>query len=283
MKSQNINKMADTKKVKIETIDGKTIEELEMEMYPEEMQQKMQKIKTEYEAFDKHNFMLREKFNKEREEIEENYFNKCKAREEANALAKKQDDDEYQKAISVVDATLKVIKNRRREGAEDEHIENYRGPLIVNDDDTTVSNRRKHTLKEKIALVLKNKAGFRKDLSKAVGFNVDNETWGVCYEFALRLLQNVNVIIYENKAVEYLNASPDSDWHIGKWPTIKDPKDKESTVTLPKKMISKQELVKTLVAVVIGHDLIQPSAPNGTQIEEAELADMDIRQEDQEE
>lgn len=275
--------MADTKKVKLETIDGKTIEELEMEMYPEEMQQKMKQIETEYAEFDKHNLFLRKKFNKEREDIEEAYFNKCNTREEAAALAKKQDDDEYQKQISVVDATLKVIKNRRREGAEDEPIENYRGPLIVSDTDTTVSKRRKHTLKEKIALVLKNKAGFRKDLSKAVGFNVDNDTWGVCYEFALNLLKNVNVVIYENKSVEYLNASPDSDWHMNKWPNVKDPKDKESTATSPKKMISKQELVKILVAVVIGRDLIQPSVSNGTEIQEAELADVDIRQDDQDE
>lgn len=275
--------MADTKKVKLETIDGKTIEELEMEMYPEEMQQKMKQIETEYAEFDKHNLFLRKKFNKEREDIEEAYFNKCNTREEAAALAKKQDDDEYQKAISVVDATLKVIKNRRREGAEDEPIENYRGPLIVSDTDASVSKRRKHTLKEKIALVLKNKAGFRKDLSKAVGFNVDNDTWGVCYEFALNLLKNVNVVIYENKGVEYLNASPDSDWHMNKWPTVKDPKDKESTVTLPKKMISKQELVKILVAVVIGRDLIQPSVSNGAEIQETELADVDLRQEEQDE
>jgi hypothetical protein len=274
--NKQTNKMTETK---LETINGKTIEQLEMEMYPEEMQEKMHKIRSEYEAFDNHNRMLRHKYNEEKEKIEEDFYNKSRAREEANAAAKKKDEEEYQQALAAVNDTLRIIKSKVREGMNEEHIENYRGPLIVDEADESVSSRRKHTLKEKIGLVLKNKAGFRKDLSKAAGFDIDQDTWLVCNEFALRLLQNVNVVIYENKSVEYFNASPDSDWHMGKWPMVKDPKEKDPSTLVAKKLISKQELVKTLIGVVIESDLIpENSAPK--QQADDENGDMEIMQED---
>lgn len=261
---------------KIELINGKTIEELEHEMYPEEMQEKMQKIRSEYEAFDNHNRYLTRKYNKEREDIEEAYFNKCKIREEANAAAKKADEEEYQSKIAAVNDTLKIIKGKAREGMDEEHIENYKGPLIVDEGDEEVSSRRKHVLKEKISLILKNKAGFRKDLNKVVGYEVSQDTWLVCNELATQLLKNVHIIIYENKSVEYFNASPDTDWHMSKWPTVKDPKEKESAVLVPKKKISKQELVKTLIAIVVASEVVPPNPDGDEKVENEETDDMQM-------
>jgi hypothetical protein len=226
-------------------VDEKT-KDLEREMYPTEIQEIYNADDEKRRTAAIHSNKLRRELYVELDTLDEKYH-----RERTDHEKKHKDD------VDVIHKKLKIIKEKTKSDPL-APLEKYNGPLVIDETCTTVSVGRKKLIKEKLGHILTNKgsaAGFRRELSKSIGYNLNDAESAECNAFAQGLLKNVNIILHrESKSPFYYDNTAGGDWSKGKWPVAKD------DATKPKATVTKPDLWKVLTGVIIASHIISPDA-----------------------
>lgn len=225
-------------------VEDETTKDLESEMYPAEIQEIYNADDEKRRAAAIYSNKLRRELYDELDTLDETYHREKADHEKTH---KNQLDGIYKR--------LKIIKEKTKSDPL-APLEKYNGPLVIDEASTTVSTGRKKLIKEKLGHILTNKgsaAGFRRELSKSIGYQLNDLESAECNAFAQGLLKNVNIILHrESKSPFYYDNTVGGDWSKGKWPAARD------DATKPKATVTKPELWKVLTGVIVASNIIVP-------------------------